>query len=98
MAFVSLTSVTLRYSWPMLGHLRKIFAHHISLREKTAILQVGRDLWMIAVGTVLVMSNYWMQVSIGVDPLSWTLSNVGNEGGPRCPAVVLNTRRSSGRS
>jgi transposase len=34
----------------------------------------------------------------GVDPLSWTLFNVGIEGGSRCPAVALPTRRNSGRS
>ena len=34
----------------------------------------------------------------GVDPLSWTLFNVGIEGGSRCPAVALHTRRNSGRS
>ena len=62
MAFVSLASVTLRYFWPMLSHLRKILAHHISLREETALLGVGRDLWMIAVGTVAFVSNSWMQV------------------------------------
>jgi hypothetical protein len=59
----------MRYSWPMLGHLRKILAHHIRLREETAILEVGRDLWMIAVGTVAFVSNYWMQVSIEIDHL-----------------------------
>jgi hypothetical protein len=53
----------------MLSHLRKILAHHSSLREETAILQVGRDLWMIAAGTVFGMSNYWMQVSIEIDLL-----------------------------
>jgi hypothetical protein len=34
----------------------------------------------------------------GVDPLSWTLFNDGIEGGSRCPAVALLTRRNSGRS
>jgi hypothetical protein len=53
----------------MLGHLRKIVAHHISLRKETAILEVGRDLWMTSIGTVLVMSNYLMQVSIEIDHL-----------------------------
>ena len=38
------------------------------------------------------------QVNDGVDPVSWTLSNVGRKGGPRCPAVALHTRRNFGKS
>jgi hypothetical protein len=68
-AFVSFGSVTLGYSWAMPGRLRKALAHHLSLREETAFLEVGRDLWMIAVGTVLILSNYLMQVSIEIDNL-----------------------------
>jgi hypothetical protein len=54
----------------MLGRrLTEILAHHIGLREETAILGVGRDLWMLAVGTVVFLSNYFMQVSIEIHHL-----------------------------
>jgi hypothetical protein len=53
----------------MLGRLTKILAHHTGLREETAILGVGRDLWMLGFGTVLFLSNYWMQVNIEIDHL-----------------------------
>jgi hypothetical protein len=63
----------------MLGRrLTVIFDHHIGLREKTAILGVGRDLWMLAVGTVVFLSNYLMQVnieSIICHPSSFSFAN-----------------------
>ena len=46
-----------------------VLAHHIGLREETAILGVGRDLWMLAVGTVVFLSNYLMQVNIEIHHL-----------------------------
>jgi hypothetical protein len=53
----------------MLGRLTRIFAHHTSLREETAILGVGRDVWMLAIGSLLLVSNHLMQVSIEIDHL-----------------------------
>lgn len=49
--------------------LTGILTHHIGLREETAILGVGRDLWMVAVGTVVFLSDYWMQVNIEIHHL-----------------------------
>ena len=54
----------------MLGRrFREILAQHIGLRDETAILGVGRDLWMLAVGTVVFLSNYLMQVNIEIHHL-----------------------------
>jgi hypothetical protein len=39
-----------------------------------------------------------LKLRLGVDPLSWTLFNVGGKEGPRCPAVALHIRRNFGRS
>jgi hypothetical protein len=60
-----------RYSWRVMfrPRLTEIFGHHIGLREETAILGVGRDLWMLAVGTVVFLSNYLMQVNIEIHHL-----------------------------
>jgi hypothetical protein len=57
--------------------LKTILAHHIGLREETAVLGVGRDLWMIALGTVVFMTNYLMQVKIEIDHLPYIIVFVG---------------------
>jgi hypothetical protein len=60
-----------RYSWRAMFRPRliQLFGHHIGLREETAILGVGRDLWMLAVGTVVFLNDYLMQVNIEIHHL-----------------------------
>lgn len=53
----------------MLGRLTTILAHHTRLRDETAIVGVGRDLWLLAVGTALFLSNHLMQVNIEISQL-----------------------------
>jgi hypothetical protein len=58
----------------MLGRrLRGILDQHVSLRDQTAILGVGRDLWMTAIGSVAYLSNYLMQVKIEIDHLPYII-------------------------
>jgi hypothetical protein len=73
--FASLASGPVRYSRRvMLGRrLRKILDQHVSLRDQTAILGVGRDLWMTAIGSVAYLSNYLMQVKIEIDHLPYII-------------------------